>query len=278
MSRDTSPAERPGEQEFLATYDPHRFPPFTLTVDLGIFTIREGVLCVLLIQRGDHPFRGFWALPGGHVEHGSENAEEAAVRELCEETGLEWTSTGAGHLEQVRTYSDPDRDPRIRAGLHVASVAYFALAPGLPDPQAGSDTSAARYWPVDDLDLPGQAHAWQERTGYDGEAPVLGYDHAQILTDCLERVRSKLEYTTLATQFVSEPFSLNDLHRVYAAVWGAAPDLGSFRRKVLSTAGFVEPAGSPSAGAMLYTRGRSVLLHPAMLRSDAPRAGEDEAD
>jgi 8-oxo-dGTP diphosphatase len=235
---------RPGEQEYLESYDVSAYPVFALTVDLCIFTLRADVLSVLLVQRKQHPFKGFWALPGGHVEHGKESAEDAAVRELCEETGLDWS----GHLEQVRTYSDPDRDPRIAAGLQVASVAFAALAPALPDPRAGSDAADARWWPV-------------------AEVPELGYDHARILGDALERVRSKLEYTSLATEFLEEPFSLNDLRRVYTAVWGVAPDLATFRRKVLSTEGFVVP-DDQSAGAETaqYRRGGAVLLHPAMLR------------
>lgn len=272
----TTPSDRPGEDSYLASYDPAEFPPFALTVDLNIFTIRDGVLCVLLIERGDHPYRGFWALPGGHVQHSVENAETAAIRKLGEETGLDWAGLGAGHLEQVRTYSDPDRDPRVKSGLHVASIGYVALAPDLPDPRAGTDASTARYWPVADLDLAAQARHWQDRTAYTGHAPALAYDHAQILSDSLERVRSKLEYTTLATHFVSEPFSLNDLRRVYLAVWGTAPDLGNFRRKVLSTEGFVRPTEQKAAPASdrggprpkLYRRGEARLLHPAMLRAE----------
>lgn len=267
------PSIRQGEDSFLASYDPSEFPAFALTVDLNIFTIGNGVLCVLLVERGQHPYKGFWALPGGHVQHSVENAETAAIRELVEETGLDWSSFG--HLEQVRTYSDPDRDPRFKAGLHVASIAYVALAPDLPHPQAGTDASTARYWPVEDLDLAAQARHWQDRTTYAGDAPALAYDHAQILSDSLERVRSKLEYTTLATQFVREPFSLSDLHWVYAAVWGTAPNLANFRRKVLSTEGFVRPverkADSPTGDRSgprptLYIRGEAALLHPAMLR------------
>jgi 8-oxo-dGTP diphosphatase len=102
------------------------------------------------------------------------------------------------------------------------------------------------------------------------EVPELGYDHARILADALERVRSKLEYTSLATEFVEEPFSLGDLRKVYTAVWGEAPDLGNFRRKVLSTRGFVVAAAergeSGGRPAQLYRRGQAVLLHPAMLR------------
>jgi 8-oxo-dGTP diphosphatase len=249
--------ERAGEREFLRSYDPGEFPAFAVTVDLGVFTIRAGLLTVLLVQRREHPYRGYWALPGGFVR-ADESAGEAAVRELAEETGV---STFTGHLEQLRTYSDPGRDPRMR----VVSVAHVALAPGLPDPRPGGDAAAARWWPVEDLSLA------------DGgpDAPPLAFDHAQILADAVERVRSKLEYTTLAASFVAEPFTLADLRRVYAAVWGAAPNLGNFRRKVLGTSGFVvEAQRSPMAAAgpaggrppLLYRRGDAIVLHPPMLR------------
>jgi 8-oxo-dGTP diphosphatase len=249
--------ERAGEREFLRSYHPGDFPAFAVTVDLAVFTIRAGLLTVLLIQRREHPYRGYWALPGGFVR-ADESAGDAAARELTEETAV---TTFTGHLEQLRTYSDPGRDPRMR----VASVAHVALAPGLPDPRPGGDAAAARWWPVEDLSL------------VDGgpDAPPLAFDHEQILADALERVRSKLEYTTLAASFVAEPFTLADLRRVYAAVWGAAPDLGNFRRKVLGTPGFVVEAqrsamaaAGPAGGRppLLYRRGDAVILHPPMLR------------
>lgn len=264
---------RPGEDAFLAAYDPGAFPPFALTVDLNIFTIREGLLTVLLVERGDHPYKGYWALPGGHVSHGHESAEQAAERELGEETGLDWTTIG-GHLEQVGTYTEPDRDPRIRAGLHVASVAYVALAPNLPNPTAGTDAARARFWPVEDLDLDAQRAAWLRRRPYRGHAPTLAYDHALILSHALERIRSKLEYTTLAAQFVTEPFTLADLRRVYEAVWGNAPDLANFRRKILKTPGFViatnehRAAASERGGAppLLYHRGEARWINPPFSR------------
>ena len=227
-------------------------PPFAVAVDLAIFTIRDGALAVLLIERGEDPYAGAWALPGGFVQP-EEDAETAAWRELHEETGVE---RFAGHLEQLKTYSAPDRDPRMR----VVSVAHVAFAPGLPDPEAGSDAATARWWAAADL--------------LDGEdRPQLAFDHAQILADARERVRSKLEYTTLAREFVVEPFTLPELRRVYAAVWGTPPDLGNFRRKVLGTDGFVVPTdshGSPSqAGgrkALLYRRGTAKVIQPPMLR------------
>lgn len=277
-------AERPGEQEFVAGYSAAAHPPFAVTVDLAVFTIRDGALSVLLVERGDHPYLGFWALPGGFVGI-EEDVETAAWRELREETGVE---RFPGHLEQLCTYGDPGRDPRMR----IVSVAHLAMAPNLADPQAGSDAVHARWWPVDDLNVgdlnAGDLNAGdKEQSGpavaRNPDAPSLAFDHARILADAVERIRSKLEYTTLATQFVDEPFSLAELRRVYRAVWGIAPDLGNFRRKVLSTEGFVvcteersvlapggEAGGRPP---LLYRRGDATLLYPAMLRP-----GHEESD
>jgi 8-oxo-dGTP diphosphatase len=232
-------------------------PPFAVTVDLAVFTVRDGALAVLLVERGSDPYAGHWALPGGFVEP-DEDAETAAWRELREETGVERFGEAGGHLEQLRTYSAPDRDPRMR----VVSVAHVALAPDLPEPSAGSDAAGARWWAVEDL--------LGEAAGED--RPVLAFDHAEILEDAVERVRAKLEYTTLALEFVSEPFTLAELRRVYAAVWGVPPDLGNFRRKVLGTDGFVVPTDvhGPTAGgrpALLYRRGAATAIQPPMLRT-----------
>jgi 8-oxo-dGTP diphosphatase len=264
--------QRAGEQEFLDTYTPGEFPPFALTVDLAIFTIRGGALHVLLVERADHPYRGYWALPGGFVEH-DEDVEAAAWRELAEETGVEQFD---GYLEQLRTYGEPKRDPRMR----VVSVAHVAMAPNLPDPQAGSDAAQARWWAVADLPIDGNDSP---------DTPMLAFDHQVILTDALERVRAKLEYTTLAKEFVTEPFTLGDLYRVYGAVWGDLPPLGSFRRKVLATDGFVlatnettpEPEGDGprSAGrpAALFTAGTATEIIPPLRRPEpeAPTTGSE---
>ena len=236
-------------------------PAFAVTVDLAVFTIREGQFSVLLVERGVEPYAGSWALPGGFVEP-DEDAESAAWRELSEETGVERFGAHGGHLEQLRTYSAPERDPRMR----VVSVAHVAFAPDLPEPSAGSDARRARWWAVDDLLTP--------ECGSSPEAPRLAFDHPEILRDAVERIRAKLEYTTLALEFVAEPFTLPELRRVYAAVWGTAPDLGNFRRKVLGTDDFVVPTDShgisSAAGgrrALLYRRGAATVISPPMLRS-----------
>nr|WBO77086.1 NUDIX hydrolase [Streptomyces sp. SBE_14.2] len=228
-------------------YDKHAYEPFAVTVDLAVFTIRDGTLRVLLVERGQDPYAGRWALPGGFVQP-DEAAETAARRELAEETGL--TDVTGLHLEQLRTYSEPDRDPRMR----VVSVAFTALLPDAPEAHGGSDAADARWVPYD-------------------KAVDLAFDHDRILADARERVGAKLEYTCLATAFCPPEFTLGELQQVYEAVWGTALDRPNFRRKVLATAGFVEQVagasrltGGRGKPAALYRAGTATALHPPLLR------------
>jgi ADP-ribose pyrophosphatase YjhB (NUDIX family) len=243
------------------------FDPVAVTVDLVTLTIRDGELDVLLVERGVPPFEGQWALAGGFVRPTAiQDLDDAAVRELAEETGQR---LGRIHLEQLATYGTPDRDPRMR----VISVAYLAFAPELPEPQAGSDARAAAWVPVSSLGL---AESGGQRPG---TSRKLAFDHARILADGLERARSKLEYTPLATAFVAEEFTISELRAVYETVWGERLHAGNFHRKVLSVPGFVESTGEttetggPRGGprARLYRRGDARLLHPALLRPGRDR-------
>lgn len=236
-----------------------------VSVDIAMFTIRLGRLCVLLVHRASPPFEDSWALPGGRV-HVDEALDDAAARVLAMETGV---ASFPGHLEQLHAYGAVGRDPRMR----IVSIAHVAFAPNLPTPRPGPEANDARWWPVADLRV---SQALTAATGDRlAECPDLAFDHATIIGNALDRVQSRLEYTTLAARFVEEPFTLPELHRVYQAVWGAAPDLGNFRRKVLTTEGFVVEVGvmggrnGGRAGGrppMLYRRGPAELLHPAMLR------------
>ncbi|MGZ4784150.1 MAG: NUDIX hydrolase, partial [Acidimicrobiales bacterium] len=215
---------RPGDDlgaSGVEGYDPSAYPPVAVTVDVVLLTVRSGRLSVLLVKRGSAPYEGEWALPGGFV-HPDEDLEPAARRELVEETGIAATDV---YLEQLGTYGSPDRDPRMR----VVSVAYLGMMADIPTPVTGSDAASARFWPVDDLGT--------------AEGPELAFDHALILGDGVERVRAKLEYSTLAAEFVEEPFTIADLRRVYEAVWGVQLHAANFRRKVLSVAGFVVATG-----------------------------------
>ncbi|APY89051.1 NUDIX domain-containing protein [Streptomyces alfalfae] len=230
-------------------YDKYAHEPFAVTVDLAVFTIRDGALHVLLVERGQEPYAGQWALPGGFVLP-DESAESAAQRELAEETGL--ADVSGLHLEQVRTYSDPGRDPRMR----VVSVAFAALVPDLPEARAGGDAAGAAWLPY----------------GPAAYRP-LAFDHDRILGDAYDRIRAKLEYTGLATAFCPPEFTLGELRQVYEAVWGAELDPANFRRKVVGTAGLVEAipgaarlTGGRGKPAALFRAGTATALHPPLLR------------
>ena len=231
-------------------YDPRAFPPFAVTVDIAVFALDERGLTVLLVQRGVEPFSGSWALPGGFVG-AEESVEEAAWRELREETGIDTDHLPDVHLEQLATFGAVDRDPRMR----VVSVAYAALSPWQPTPTAGTDAAGAEWWPVGEVDRDG-----------------LAFDHAEILDTALDRVRAKLEYTTLASTLAGPEFTLGELQEVYEATWGVRLERANFRRKVLATPGFVKPtrARRPSHGggppAKVYRADGGDALDPPMLR------------
>ncbi|MFD4318645.1 NUDIX domain-containing protein [Streptomyces sp. NPDC058548] len=278
----------------MPPYDPSAFPPFAVTVDLVVLTVRRHALCTLVVRRGEAPYQGRWALPGGFVRE-DEDLSGAAARELVEETGLcahdpaappPVPSNGA-HLEQLATYGAPDRDPRMR----VVSVAHLALAPDLPAPRAGGDANSARWAPVEELlgedvlagtaEATGAAHGTGD-AGNSGDAggdekeggpAALAFDHARILADGVERARSKIEYSSLATAFCPPEFTVGELRRVYEAVWGVALDPRNFHRKVTGTPGFLVPAGGTTTRqggrpAQLFRAGGATLLNPPMLRPE----------
>lgn len=232
----------------MVAYDPADYPPFAVTVDLVVLTVRDDALQVLTVRRRVPPFRGRRALPGGFVRP-AEDLLDAARRELAEETGLDGVP---GHLEQLASYGAPRRDPRMR----VVSVAHLALAPDLPAPVAGTDARDASWEPVADL----------------FERPSrLAFDHDRILADGVERARAKLEYSTLATAFCPPEFTVAELRQVYDVVWDAALDPRNFHRKATASAGFLTETGATTTRgggrpAGLYRAGPATLLSPPILR------------
>ena len=223
-----------------AGYDPSQFPAFAVTVDVVILTMSDGLLHVLLVCRGEAPFEGMWAIPGG-FKRPTETLDEAAKRELREETGVE----AATLLTQFGAYGDPERDPR----LNVVTVAYLAVVRDIGAVVAGSDAAAAALIPVSDV-LSGKVD--------------LAFDHLRIVGDAIERARVELEVSGVATAFVGATFTLAELRAVYEAIWGVQLDAANFRRSIVAEDGWVIPTGrrarpGPAGGrpAELYRAGRA---------------------
>jgi 8-oxo-dGTP diphosphatase len=233
-------------------------PPLVqIAVDLVILTLRNAELHVLLVERGIEPYRGALALPGGFLNNEAEGLLEAAQRELAEEAGLDSSRL---HLEQLGAYGQPRRDPRGR----VVSVAYLAIAPGLPEPAAGTDAAGA---------------SWVDAKSVLDRKCELAFDHLEMVEAGVERAREKIERTALATAFCDKTFTIAELQRVYEAVWGVRLDPRNFYRKVQNVSGFIVPAGTskrPTKGrpGRLFKAGPSVLLDPPLLRPSETIIGE----
>ena len=190
-------------------------PHPAVTTDIALFTIRDSRLEILLVRRAAPPHAGAWALPGGFVNP-DECLENCALRELAEETGVKGV-----YLEQLYTFGDPRRDPRER----VISVAYYALAPlqRVAGAVAGSDAAALAWFAVDAL-------------------PELAFDHGAVIARALERLRAKLDYSTIAFQVMPRKFTLGELQEVYETILGEALDKRNFRKRVQAF-GLVHPLG-----------------------------------
>ena len=250
----------------LQDYDPQEYPPFAVTVDVVVQTIRDGEFQVVLIERGEEPYKGKWALPGGFVRP-DENLDSAAARELKEETSI---LPDQVHLEQLGSYGESDRDPRMR----VVTIAYWAICSGLPepepDPKGNSDVAAASLVPVSKIEK--------------GNIELV-FDHGRILADALERTRSKLEYTTLAARFCAPEFTISELRVVYETVWNAKGkiDPGNFQHRMRDSGAFrmvgarrIVEGGAPATGRppSLWTVRDSMekaIVEPPIARRPGPR-------
>lgn len=190
----------------------YEFPRPALTVDIVVFALDEEDLQVMLIERDLEPFAGRWALPGGFVRV-DETLEEAARRELAEETGL--TDI---YLEQLYTFGGLERDPRER----VVTVAYYALVNlAGHQVQASSDARNAAWFAVNDL-------------------PDLAFDHEKVLATALERLRGKLRYQPVGFELLPPKFPLRQLQHLYEVVLDRELDKRNFRKKILSMEILVE--------------------------------------
>lgn len=187
-------------------YDPSDYERPSVTVDVVIFALVDEDLQVLLIRRKYPPYADMWAIPGGFVQM-DESLEEAATRELAEETGV--TDV---YIEQLYTFGAPDRDPRTR----VITVAYFALVPyDAIEHRPGDDAAETGWFSVFDL-------------------PELAFDHQEILEYALTRLRYKLEYTAVGFELLPDVFTLSELQQAYETILQEELDKRNFRRKILS--------------------------------------------
>lgn len=215
-------------------YDASKYERPSVTVDVVIFSLVDEELRVLLIQRKRPPYQNMWAIPGGFVKI-DESLEEAAARELVEETGVSDV-----YIEQLYTFGTPERDPRTR----VITVAYFALVPhDAIQPHAGDDAAQTSWFSMKDL-------------------PELAFDHRQILDYALTRVRYKLEYSSVGFQLLPDVFTLTELQRAYEIILGEKLDKRNFRRKILSSEILEETGRKKREG-----EGRPAMLY--QYRSDA---------
>ncbi len=184
----------------------YKYPRCALTVDCVVFGFTEGELNILLIERGQAPFKGFWALPGGFVKL-DEMLNEAARRELYEEAGLSNV-----FLEQLYTFGAVDRDPRER----VVSVAYYALVKSSAhEARAATDATNARWFPISGI-------------------PKLAFDHDNIVRTAVARLQAKVRYQPIGFELLPPKFTLSQLQHLYEAILQTTLDKRNFRKKVLS--------------------------------------------
>jgi 8-oxo-dGTP diphosphatase len=225
------------------------------TVDVVIFTVRDEQLQVLLVKRPegpDEPFPDAWALPGGFVDVAKDDSLEAcARRKLLDKTGVK-----SPYLEQLGSWGGKSRDPRGWSATH----AYFALLPA-DTVQIGQDAGKpARWKAVDEL----------------SPRSRLAFDHADILQAALDRLRSKVEYTSLPAFLLPEPFTLPQLQKVYEVVLGRAIDKSGFRTRALAADFLVEvgfqDVGAPRPAMTYRLKDRQALVY--FPRTFSPRSGQ----
>lgn len=181
----------------------YKYPRPSVTTDCVIFGFDGKSLKVLLIERGVEPFKGQWAFPGGFLKP-EETAEEGALRELKEETGLD-----AAYIDQFHTYTDPQRDPRDR----VITIAYYALV-RIQEVKGGDDAAKARWFSMD-------------------EVPQLAFDHDRILRDAMKELRERIHFEPIGFELLPEKFTMKDLQMMYEAILDVKFDKRNFSKKMM---------------------------------------------
>ena len=180
----------------------YKYPHPAVTTDCVIFGFDGERLQVLLVERGIEPYKGRWAFPGGFLKM-DETAEEGALRELKEETGLE-----GAYMEQFHTFSAPERDPCER----VITIAYYALVK-IQEVKGGDDAASARWFPLDEI-------------------PSLAFDHDYILRMATQRLREQIHFQPIGFELLPEKFTIKELQLLYEAILGINFDRRNFAKKM----------------------------------------------
>ena len=238
------------EQEFLKNYDASKYERPSVTADIVIFTLDdEDDLNILLIKRGGYPYKDYWAIPGGFLNVGIESIDDAAARELKEETNVDKV-----YLKQLYTFGDLGRDPRTT----VISVAYMALVPKqMLDIRAGDDAQDARLfkikYEVDGLLFVNGKTKIREKD--------LAFDHAKIIKMAIPRLRNRIDYEDDAFNLLKnkEEFTISELKKIYETIKNEKLNLPNFRKAFLRE--YVETGKVIELDKTASTRGRSARLY-----------------
>ena len=182
----------------------YKYPHPAVTTDCVIFGFDGQQLKVLLVERGIEPYKGHWAFPGGFLKM-DETAEEGALRELKEETGLE-----TAYIEQLGAFSDVKRDPRER----VITIAFYALV-NITEVKGGDDAADARWFRIDDM-------------------PLLAFDHDHILRVAQKRLKEQIHFNPIGFELLPEVFTMPQLQALYEAILEVKFDRRNFSRKLLT--------------------------------------------
>lgn len=212
------------EKAFLENYDVSKFERPSVTTDIVILTLdASDKLNILLIKRGEYPYKDRWAIPGGFLAAGKESIDEAAARELKSETNIDDV-----YLKQLYTFGNPGRDPRTT----VISVAYMALVPKhMLDIKAGDDAEDAKLFTIK-YDVDGIIFT-NENTVINEKD--LAFDHAEIIKLAITRLRNRIDYEDDAFNLLRDKneFTISELKRIYETIKNRSLDLPNFRKTFL---------------------------------------------
>jgi len=264
----------PGEPE---PYDAREFPPRADTVDIVVFTVHEGRLLALMLERGaqEQWYPGQLALPGSFVGD-EENLEQAAVRVLWEKAGLDLPMHT---LDQFGAYGDPDRDPRMR----VISIGFMGLIPAAMVAELDGDFDDAdlyadlqlerprRWMIIDDL-----IDSETSRVASVASVASVAFDHLRILRDARHRLQVRVEETDAALDLLPEMFTLAQLREVYEAIWGMTIDPGNFAKRIGRVDGFIEPIDTANLSPSLEASLESPIGSPLGSPLESPEAPTTE--